>query len=420
MSANAAPWWRRVRYQAYGVLLLALILGLMAVAVGSCLQVFSSGVSAQVQANRSGLLLEKGADVTMRGVVVGQVRSVALEQGHAVIKVSLQHGKVGKIPANVSAQIIAPTVFGAKYVDLVPPRSPSSAHIESGAVIAPTAVAIETNSVLENLNTLLQAVDPAKVYSILGTLSTALSGRGQELGQTILSTNELTESLDRNLGALQDDLRLTAPVTDAYAQASPALLRILTNLATTSDTLVATQGELRDSLTAATGLAGRAQSVLAQNQNGLVQLLTTLRPTASALQTYSPELGCLITSTNELREKISPILGGDNPGLDLFASLLPGAAGYDPVKDAPQLDTIDGPDCLGGPVEPTTVNGTQMPALTNGTVVDPYPRISLHDGTNTPFSNKTDCLSVVGVNTCASGAEALTSTLTNLLGNVLP
>jgi phospholipid/cholesterol/gamma-HCH transport system substrate-binding protein len=386
---------QRYKYHAYGMAFLLLLVAIVSAAIASYEQVFTSSVPVTITADRAGLLLDKGADVTLRGVVVGKVRSVRTENDRAVITLALEPAKAKQIPAEITAQVTAPTVFGAKYVNLLTTDKSTPAtgvsHLEAGTDIEIGAnESIEPDTVFENLITLLQSVQPAKVDVILGSLSTALRGRGTQTGQTIVETNQLTSSLDKSVHALQVDLQRTVPVASTYADVTPALLEILRNVTTTSTTLVQTQQQLGAGLHGVTQLANTAGGVLDQDTPALARALATLVPTASLLQYTAPEISCLITGSNEVRETLLPILGGDYPGLHVEAGFLPGNAGYQNPTDLPKIDSTDGPDCLGGP---TAVNAAGNVVGTSGQLLAPYPHIVFDDGTKTAFAQKSDALS---------------------------
>lgn len=82
-----------------------------------------SYVPVTLVSDRSGLVMEIGAMVKMRGVQVGRVGKA--DSGHDAVALQLQiePGQIGKIPANVEARISVLTAFGAKFVDLIPPPS---------------------------------------------------------------------------------------------------------------------------------------------------------------------------------------------------------------------------------------------------------------------------------------------------------
>ena len=80
--------------------------------------------------DRSGLVMEDGAKVKLRGVQVGEVTGIGAETGVAgdVSKLSLKiYPEPFKyLPNNLEAEIKSSTAFGAKYVDLIVPSTPAS------------------------------------------------------------------------------------------------------------------------------------------------------------------------------------------------------------------------------------------------------------------------------------------------------
>src|SRR5665647_1723184 len=84
----------------------------------------------------------------------------------------------------LSARILPKTLFGERFVDLIIPTNPSAQSIAEGDTIGQdrTRVAIELETVFDNLLPLLRTVKPEKLAATLGALATALDGRGTQLG----------------------------------------------------------------------------------------------------------------------------------------------------------------------------------------------------------------------------------------------
>src|SRR5207245_2558422 len=143
-------------------------------------------VKVTLQADRIGNQLSPQADVKLRGIVVGTVRSVKSTGDGATINLALDPGTIRLIPQNVLARLIPKTLFGEKYVELVLPTAPSG-HLRAGDVIPQdrSATALETERVLDDLLPLLQSLRPAQVSLTLNALSTALRGRGDKLGANL-------------------------------------------------------------------------------------------------------------------------------------------------------------------------------------------------------------------------------------------
>jgi phospholipid/cholesterol/gamma-HCH transport system substrate-binding protein len=86
---------------------------------------FRSYVPVTLTSDRSGLVMESGAKVKMRGVQVGRVGDISGGQGPASLRLEIDPDQVRYIPANVGAQISSTSAFGAKFVDLVYPPARS-------------------------------------------------------------------------------------------------------------------------------------------------------------------------------------------------------------------------------------------------------------------------------------------------------
>ena len=108
------------------LLVLALLLYL-AIAVYD--KKFTSVVLVKLRADHTGNSLQDNSDVKERGIIVGSVRSVKVNSGPnggcptaqvtcVTVTLALDPGRIGIIPADVSAQILPKTIFGEQYVSL--------------------------------------------------------------------------------------------------------------------------------------------------------------------------------------------------------------------------------------------------------------------------------------------------------------
>jgi phospholipid/cholesterol/gamma-HCH transport system substrate-binding protein len=361
------PLHPRRRRQLLGAIGLLLVLAIIAMVIAAYDQVFSPGVSATVLSPRAGLLMDAGADVTLDGVTVGRVTSITPDgDNQARLGISLDPGQISYIPANVQATVDAPSVFGPKFLNLVPPSHPDVQHIQAGQVIEPAQVSTEIDTVFASLVSVLNSVHPAKLSATLGAISTALNGRGAQLGDFIGQLDSYLREFNPSLPALGNDLSLAPTVANAYAGAAPDLIKTLDNLRVTSGTLVGQQAQFDAFLVNVTGLAGNAQSFLANNETSLTRTLSTLLPTDNLLANYSPEFPCLFASA----EQINQISTTDN--IVLNTALVPGSSLYQNPSNLPVVGASSGPSCYGGP-------------LTRADQAN-WGRVDFNDGTQNYFS----------------------------------
>ena len=157
-----------------------MLLLLGGLAVGQYAGAFRSGVPVTLKVDRVGTQLDPKADVKVRGLVVGSVTSIHTDGDGATVALSLDPKLVDQIPADVTARLLPKTLFGQKFVSLVPPAAPGPRRIAAGAVIGEdrSRSAQEVERVLDDLLPLLQAVRPQDLATTLGALSQALQGRG--------------------------------------------------------------------------------------------------------------------------------------------------------------------------------------------------------------------------------------------------
>lgn len=273
------------------ILLIAVVVAVTALSFSGSLV---RSVAVTVKSDRSGLVLDPGGKVKMRGVQVGHVVSLGGGQDSTTLRISLYPQAVRYIPANVHAQIRATTAFGAKYVDLVVPNDPAAQRITAGAVLYSTNVTSEVNTVFENLNAVLRQVDPAKLNAILTALADALRGKGERIGQATVEANEVLAALNDRSDVLRTDLIALSNATETYAAAAPDILKTLSALSTTSTTLTRQAGDLDTALLATIGLARSGTDLLAPNMDNVVRGVNGLRPTTDLLFKYSPEYTCTL------------------------------------------------------------------------------------------------------------------------------
>ncbi|HEX4395684.1 MAG TPA: MCE family protein [Mycobacterium sp.] len=367
-------------------------------------QAFTSYVPITVLADRTGLLLEKGADVTRYGIVVGKVRDIEPSGDRAIMHVGIYADQAPLVPPGATPAIVAPTIFGAKYIELggAPPQD-ASAHIQKGEVLSAADISTEANDVLGNLNTLLTGIDVAKLNSALGAVSTALRGRGNQVGQLLVDTNSYVARLQKSVPGLGADAASADEVAQTYAAATPDLVRTLSNVAVTSRTLASEHDALPVLLASIINASRDTKDVLDKNANGLEQTLRVLRPTSSMLADYAPMFPCLLASVNQMRIHLDKVLGYQYPSLHIYTQLIPGVAPYKYPRDLPRIVPPTPPTCFGGPLRPSdgpvpyykmddgshTFVPSDVPGIrVVSPIPNPPPKVGAQDGPRPPLGSR--------------------------------
>jgi virulence factor Mce-like protein len=289
--------------------------------------------------------LSKQGDVKVRGIIVGEIRSVDSDGSGATIEMAMSPDFLPTIPSNTTAMLIPKTLFGERYVSLSIPPNPSPRPLQEGDVIGQdrSQNATETEQVLDNLLPVLTAVQPQKLSDTLGAISQSLSGRGGQLGNTLVQLNQYLEGINPSLPDLVADLQKLAPTADIYNQASPDLLAALDNLVTTSRTLVQQRAAFESTFRSVTSASNVTTDFLAANRANIIDLAATSRPTLELLARYSPEFPCLFQQLTDLTPKINNVLS-PTTGIQIDAEIVIDRGKYVP-SDAPIYGDRRGPRC---------------------------------------------------------------------------
>ena len=352
-----APTQRNYLPPLLGLITVAIVCVIFAVAVGLFQGSFTSTVPVTVISQRAGLVMNPDAKVKMRGVQVGKVDSIqSLPSGQAAIHLAMDPSQLHFIPGNVLVNIASSTVFGAKSVELVPPDQPSAQRLRAGQTLQGQHVMAEINTVFQQLVSVLSHIDPPKLNESLGALAKAFSGRGPQLGQSLSDLDSFLAKYEPSLPALSHDLAVLPAVSNAYADAAPYLLKTAANATRISKTLVDEQHNLDALLISAIGLADIGNDVLSTNRAPLTNVLHLLVPTTDLTSEYHEVFTCAFGGLINIGHG-SPL---SEPSINISASLTWGAERYRYPTNLPKVAATGGPRCMGLPKIPFNTNPPQF------------------------------------------------------------
>ncbi len=284
-----------MRRRLLGTVFLVLMLTGVWATYGVFTKKFSDYDEVVVHASRIGLQLPHRADVKIRGVIVGEVLDFHPTDEGADITLGLFKDRTAAIPSDVTASILPKTLFGEKYVSLIEPQGDSAARpIRAGDEIDRTQLSIEVEKVLGDLYPLLRAVQPADLNLTLNAVATALEGRGEQLGESIETLDDYLTRLNPELPGLIDDLRLTAQVSDTYADVLPEVATILRGTITTTGTLEGREDKLKALFNDVSRFSSVAERFTRDNGDNLVRLGDLASSQLEVLARYAPGYPCLL------------------------------------------------------------------------------------------------------------------------------
>lgn len=318
------------------------IVGVVALCSAAFAGSFTESIPVTVVAPRAGLVMNPGAKVEMLGVLVGRVASIEERPNEqAALHLAMQPGSMHLIPANIAAEITSPTVFGAKYVRLVPPASPTPGSLTANTVLAAGQVTVEIDTVFQKLTSLLSSIDPTKLNATMAAVAAAVKGHGPQIGQTFVDLDAVLARVQPALPALEHDASITSTVLRAYADAAPDLMTILANTSRVGRTVTNQQRQLDTLLISAAGLGDIGADVLGSNRQRLTDVLRLAVPTTDVLNRYHEGIHCGLAGFVPVSESpASPV-----PGVVASLSFKLGIERYRYPSNLPKVAATGDPHC---------------------------------------------------------------------------
>jgi phospholipid/cholesterol/gamma-HCH transport system substrate-binding protein len=329
----------------WSAILVAVITGLVLVTAGFFSGTFRSFVPVTLRSDRSGLVMESGGKVKMRGVEVGRVASISAGSQSVSVQLEIFPDQIRYIPANVQAQIRATTAFGAKYVDLIYPENPSRKRLAAGAVLLSRNVSTEVNTVFQNLVDVLHQVDPPKLNSVLTALADGVRGQGQRIGEATTAANDVLLALNPRSETMRRDWQAFGELSKTYDAAAQDILRTLDAASTTSQTITNHRAQLNALLLNTIGFARAGIQLLGPSEKNFIDSINAFAPTMDLLMKYNPEYTCLLQGAKKFYDQGSQSIGGNGRTVVLDAGIL---WGNDPFVYPDNLPVVAGKGGPGG------------------------------------------------------------------------
>jgi phospholipid/cholesterol/gamma-HCH transport system substrate-binding protein len=269
--------------------------------------------------------LYEGSDVRVLGVPVGEV--VSVDPAGTTVKVTIEYDASTKVPQDVKAAIIAPSVVGDRYVQLTPVYT-GGPVLGDGATldVEDTGMPLELDEIYQSLDDIAVALGPdgankeGALTRLLQSTAENFGGQGAQFNETIRNLSRFTSTLDNNKEELFGAAREIERFVDALEENDQTVRDFNDSLAAASAVL---EGERDDLATALRNLGVATEQVssfvkeneqaLSENIKGLVQLTDILvrqrdaldetlsaAPTAlsNLYHTYNPATGTLDTRSN--------------------------------------------------------------------------------------------------------------------------
>ena len=225
----------------------------------------------------------EGAEVSYRGVRVGQVEKLVLTDDGVDILLDIDN-EHDDIPADARALVGNRSAVGEQYVELQP-QSNKGPYLEDRSEIARdlTQTPIQTDTLLTHLDETVRSVDEADLQVVTSEFGLAFSGAGQDLQTIIDSGNDFIEVADQNFDVTVDLIRDSNVVLNGQVASESAFRRFARDLSSFSTALAGSDKDLRALIDEGSAGANELRVFLEDNEVELGELINNLVTTGEVV-----------------------------------------------------------------------------------------------------------------------------------------
>jgi phospholipid/cholesterol/gamma-HCH transport system substrate-binding protein len=244
--------------------------------------IYDSSYQVHAQFAQSGGIFT-GAEVTYRGVRIGQVSDMELTRDGVDVVLNIDKGE-DRIPADTLALVGNKSAVGEQYVDLEP-RTDKGPYLKDDSEISTpnTEVPKTTTQVLTSVDEFVNSVPQDDLRTVVSELGAGFQGTGEDLARIIDTSNSFIETANQNFDVTTALIRDSNTVLRTQSDKGSAIRSFAQNLALFSGVLADNDKSLRALIDNGSATANELRTFLEQNQVDLGGLINNLVTTGEVV-----------------------------------------------------------------------------------------------------------------------------------------
>ncbi len=224
-----------------------------------------------------------GAEVSYRGVGVGQVSKMVLTDEGVDIHLSIDKD-FDRIPADTEALVGNRSAVGEQYVELQPKVDGKPFLTEMSEIaLDDTAIPIATDTLLTDISNTVESVDKESLQTVVTEFGTAFGGTGQDLQTIIDSGGSFIEAANDSFDVTTALIRDGNTVLKGQIASESAIRSFAKDLSLFSGALAGSDKDLRAVIDNGSATANQLRTFLEENQVDLAGLINNLVTTGEVV-----------------------------------------------------------------------------------------------------------------------------------------
>ncbi|MCV7370940.1 mammalian cell entry protein [Mycolicibacterium duvalii] len=235
--------------------------------------------------------IERNSRVRVGDVTVGNVTKIERQGWNALLTMSIDGDVV--LPANTTAAVGQTSLLGSLHVELNPPAdSPPEGRLAEGSLIPLESSSFypSTEQTLASVSLVLNGGGIGNIQDITQTLSTAFSGRADELRSLITELDKFIKYLNDQTGDIIAATESLNNLAGQIAEQKPVVDRAIKTIPDALVVLNDQRNNLVDALDQLGKFSALAADSVNQSRDALVKNLKNLGPVLKSLADAGPAL----------------------------------------------------------------------------------------------------------------------------------
>ncbi|MET0822257.1 MAG: MCE family protein [Aeromicrobium sp.] len=268
----------------------------------------------------------KGSEVKILGVKVGTVES--LTPRGQVVRVKIAYDGKQKLPADVKAVVVSPSIVGDRFIQLAPAYN-GGATLKDNAYLSVerTAVPVELDAVYQSLDDLSVALGPqgddkqGPLSKLVDGASDQLGGQGAQVNETLKNFGKLSSTLSDNKDELFGSLREVNQFVSLLKTNDSSVRAFNDSTAQVSEVLAGERGDLAATLKALSKALVDVNGLVKENRTALRGNVDNIASLASVLAKRKDELEKATISAPTALSNVALAYNGTTGTLDTRADI---------------------------------------------------------------------------------------------------
>lgn len=247
----------------------------------------------------------RGSDVKIRGVLVGEVGDISLNDDLRAVAELVLDPEL-EVPERATFAATGKTLLGEKQIEIIFDGPVSEGpYLAAGSTVTDSARVVELQDVLAELTALFEAIDTDDLAVLINDGIGAFDGQGAVIARSVDQGKRATEtfvrSLDDQLAGLED----LSLVAETLGETGEEFNRLGGELNAGLPTITDNQDLLRSLLGDLTRFSQVLDATLTIDRANLDRLIVEGDSVTRMLFAYHPEVGQLLTGLADYTEKFN-------------------------------------------------------------------------------------------------------------------